>query len=122
DAEGVGGGVRRGREGDEPVSLGDNEHPISIVLEPRFEGAHVKVVVRAGLRGMRALTGELTFRPEECLLRRAGLADHEEVPESVAGMVRYQAPDIPPERHWLNGVRLVYFDFSTPIEIAEMAE
>lgn len=45
--------------------LGDEEHPISILFEPRLEGAHVKVVVRAGHRGERGLAGELTLRPEE---------------------------------------------------------
>ena len=47
------------------MALGDPEHPISFAFEPRVEGAHVKVVVRAGLRGSRALSGVLTFRPEE---------------------------------------------------------
>jgi len=47
------------------MSLGDPEHPISFRFEPRVEGAHVKVYVRAGLAGMRAFAGELSLRKEE---------------------------------------------------------
>lgn len=53
--------------------LGDDEHPISFILEPRVEGGHVKVIVRAGIRGMRALAGELTFRPEEWIAFREAI-------------------------------------------------
>lgn len=45
--------------------LGDAEHPISFLFEPRVEGRHVKVTVRAGQRGHRGYAGELTFRREE---------------------------------------------------------
>lgn len=45
--------------------LGDSEHPISFLFDSRVEGGHVKVTVRTGLRGSRALAGELIFREEE---------------------------------------------------------
>ena len=61
------------REMEVPMTLGDAEHPISFAFEPRAEGVHVRVVVRAGLRGSRALAGELTFRPEEWAAFREGV-------------------------------------------------
>lgn len=53
--------------------LGDDEHPISFLFEPRIDGGHVRVTVRTGLRGMRALAGELCFRPAEWVAFREAL-------------------------------------------------
>ena len=109
--------------------LGDDEHPISFLLEPRLEGAHIKVVVRAGLRGIRAFSGELTFRPEEWIAFREVLcrSTHD---ERLAAMLRASIPDdVLATRHhdlhsWateavINGqMKLVHLDLN-PIEIEE---
>lgn len=97
------------------MSLGDDEHPISIAFEPRTEGAHVKVVVRAGLRGMRGLAGELTFRPEEWVVLRECLGESRPVDERLGAMLRY-APSGAMSR--LEGVKLVHLD-TDPIEVIE---
>lgn len=44
--------------------------PVSFSFEAREEGAHVKVTVRCGPDGSRALCGELTMRPGEWSLLR----------------------------------------------------
>lgn len=95
------------------MSLGDDEHPISVAFEPRMEGAHVKVVVRAGLRGMRGLAGELTFRPEEWAVLAHALGALTEVEDRLGVMLRY-APEGHKSR--LNDVKLVYLD-TDPIEV-----
>ena len=56
--------------------LGDDEHPISFRFAPRIEGAHVKIVVWAGLAGMRGTCGELTMRTEEWAVLRCALATY----------------------------------------------
>lgn len=59
------------------MPLGDVEHPISFLFQPKVEqGEHVVIEVRAGLRPHRAITGELIMRAEEWavlreLMRRA---------------------------------------------------
>ena len=73
------------------MTLGDAEHPISFAFEPRAEGVHVRVVVRAGLRGSRALAGELTFRPEEWAAFREVLGEsHHD--EELAARLRESVP------------------------------
>lgn len=48
--------------------------PISFSFEPTTEGAHVRVVVRCGPAGSRALCGTLVMRPGEWSLLRWLLA------------------------------------------------
>lgn len=95
------------------MSLGDEEHPISILLESRLEGAHVKVTVRAGHRGSRALSGDLVFRPEEWAVLREILGRSVEVEEKLGVMLRY-APD--GHTSHLDGVKIVHVD-TDPIEL-----
>lgn len=45
--------------------LGDDEHPISFHFEPKVAGEHTHVTVRAGIKGSRAVVGELVFRSVE---------------------------------------------------------
>jgi hypothetical protein len=95
------------------MSLGDSEHKISILFESRVVGAHVKVTVRAGHRGSRALLGNLVFRPEEWVVFRECLGQSREVDEKIGAMLRY-APEGHESR--LEGVKLVHLDTS-PIEV-----
>lgn len=93
--------------------LGDDEHPISFLFESRIEGGHVKVTVRAGMRGMRAVAGELTFRPEEWTAFRQCLAASRDVEPELVAMLKY-APEGATSH--LEGARLVYLD-TDPIEV-----
>lgn len=51
-----------------------SRQPVSISFDATHEGAHVRVVVRAGVAGSRALCGELLMRPGEWSLLRWLLA------------------------------------------------
>lgn len=52
------------------MAYGDDEHKISFLFEPEHRGGHVYVTVRSGMRGMRAVCGTLTFRPEDWVILR----------------------------------------------------
>jgi hypothetical protein len=113
--------------------LGDAEHPVSFAFEPRLEGAHVKVRVRAGLRGTRALAGELTFRPEEWAAFRevVGQAEMDARDERLAATLREAIPMHGRENpqgfdyhsrvalQFGRGVRLVHVD-ETPFDLGEV--
>lgn len=73
--------------------LGDGEHPISFAFEPEVRGDHVHVRVRAGLRGMRALSGELVFRPEEWASLRVALS----VANDDAARLALYRSSVPPD-------------------------
>lgn len=103
------------------MSYGDDEHPISVVFEPRMEGVHVKVVVRSGLRGMRGYAGELTFRPEDWAVMREALGISREVDTKVAVTLRYTPAGIDPASSWLHATKIVHLDLD-PIEISPQGE
>lgn len=111
--------------------LGDPEHPISFAFEPRLEGAHVKVVVRAGLRGMRALSGELTFRPEEWAAFREVLGEihyDEDLAATLRGAVPTFGRENPHNLDYHNrvllsagrGIGVVHVD-ETPFDLGDVS-
>lgn len=104
------------------MSLGDDEHPISFLFQPKIRGEHVHVTVRAGQKGMRALVGTLTFRGIEWaalreLLGASVLIDDDPERPDLGAMLRYAPKGA---YSWLEGVKLVYIDES-PLEIGASA-
>lgn len=97
------------------MSLGDEEHRISILFDAVEEGEHVHVTVRSGIKGMRALAGKFTLRREEWLVLRDNLTWSEPIDDRLAAAFRY-AP-FGATSH-LEGVRIVHFD-TTPIEVTD---
>lgn len=90
--------------------LGDAEHPISFRFESELQGAHVHVTVRAGLRGMRALSGTLVFRPEEWAAFRDVLGQahpDEELAASLREAVPMFARENPRELDYHNRLLLL---------------
>jgi hypothetical protein len=93
------------------MALGDEEHPIGFLFEPRIEGDHVRVIVRVGQPGMRALAGELTMRRIEWALLRRVLGADVNVDRRLEVMLNYGR---------VNAVTAVY-PSEQPIEILDAA-
>lgn len=95
------------------MSLGDDEHPISILFEAEERGDHVHVTVRSGIKGMRALAGRFTLRRDEWLILRDNLTYSEPIDDRLAAAFQYAPKGA---KSHLSGVRIVHFDTS-PIEV-----